>query len=111
ESVVYIRTLGGAIARVRDDETAYPHRAAGFNVSVDASWHDPALDDAAIGWARSTWEALAPFATGGVYLNFAGLGEEDALRATALGAHETRLAEIRRTYDPSGLFEAAAHRA
>jgi len=54
ESVIYIRTLGGAIARVRDDETAYPHRSAGFNVSVDASWHDPALDDTAIGWARST---------------------------------------------------------
>ena len=42
ESVIMIRTLGGAIGRVGDDETAYPHRSARFNVSVDASWQDPA---------------------------------------------------------------------
>ena len=93
ESVIIIRTLGGAIARVGDHETAYPHRSARFNVSVDASWHDPDLDDTAIDWARSTWNALAPFATGGVYLNFAGLGDDTNLRAAALGA--TRPASTR----------------
>lgn len=76
ESVVFLRTLGGAIADVAGDETAYPHRGALFNVSVDASWHDPALDASAVAWARSSWDRLAPFATGGVYLNFAGLGED-----------------------------------
>ncbi len=110
ESVIMIRTLGGAIGRLADDETAYPHRSASFNVSIDASWHDPALDSAAIGWARATWDALAPYATGGVYLNFAGLGDDSDLGATALGTNETRLGEIRHAYDPSGLFDAAAHR-
>jgi FAD/FMN-containing dehydrogenase len=110
ESVVYIRTLGGAISRVADAATAYPHRSAAFNLSVDASWHDPALDDTAISWARSTWDALAEFGTGGVYLNFAGLGEESAMRAAALGSNAARLDAIRRAYDPDGLFEAAAHR-
>jgi FAD/FMN-containing dehydrogenase len=110
ESVVFIRMLGGAISRVDDDATAYPHRSAGFNLSVDASWHDPALDDTAIGWARSTWDAIAPSATGGVYLNFAGLGEEPAIRAAAFGSNAARLDAIRRAYDPDGLFEAAAHR-
>jgi FAD/FMN-containing dehydrogenase len=110
ESVVYIRTLGGAISRVADDATAYPHRSAAFNLSVDASWRDPALDDTTIGWARSTWDALAEFSTGGVYLNFAGLGEEPALQAATLGSNAARLDAIRRTYDPDGLFEAAAFR-
>jgi FAD/FMN-containing dehydrogenase len=110
ESLIMIRTLGGAIARVGDHETAYPHRSARFNVSVDASWHDPALDDTAIGWARSTWDALARFATGGLYLNFAGLGDDHDLRAAALGPNEARLDEIRRAHDPDGLFDAAAHR-
>jgi FAD/FMN-containing dehydrogenase len=110
ESAIIIRMLGGAISRVADDATAYPHRSAGFNLSVDASWHDPALDDTAIGWARSTWDAIAPFATGGVYLNFAGLGEEPAIRAAALGSNAARLDAIRRAYDPDGLFEAAAQR-
>ena len=81
-----------------------------INISVDASWHDPALDGAAIGWARSTWDALAPYATGGVYLNFAGLGDDADLQATALGSNQSRLAEILRAYDPDGLFNAAAHR-
>ena len=108
ESVIMIRTLGGAIGRVGDHETAYPHRSARFNISVDASWQDPELDDAAIAWARSTWDAIAPYATGGVYLNFAGLGDDADLRAAALGANEARVEEIRRAYDPGGLFGAAA---
>jgi FAD/FMN-containing dehydrogenase len=110
ESVIMIRTLGGAIARVGGRETAYPHRSASFNISVDASWHTPTRDADAIGWGRSTWEALAPFATGGLYLNFAGLGDDRDLRSSALGGNEARLDEIRRSYDPDGLFDAAAHR-
>jgi FAD/FMN-containing dehydrogenase len=110
ESLIMIRTLGGAIARVAEHDTAYPHRSASFNVSVDASWHDEELDDVAIAWARSTWHALEPFATGGVYLNFAGLGDDGDLRAAALGGNEARLDEIRAAYDPEGLFDAAARR-
>ena len=40
--------------------------------------------------------ALAPFATGGLYLNFAGLGGDSDLRAAALGRNDARLNEIRR---------------
>lgn len=109
ESVIYIRTLGGAIARVGADETAYAHRSASFNVSVDAIWTEPAHDQVAIAWARSAWDALRPHATGGVYLNFAGLGaEESGMRAAALGSSEQRLERIRRAYDPDGVFKAAA---
>lgn len=108
-SMIIIRTLGGAIARVGDDETAYPHRAARFNLSIDGSWPDPALDRTAIDWVRSTWDAVAPFATGGVYLNFAGFGGDSDATATA-GHHHHRLDEIRRAYDPDGLFAGAAAR-
>ena len=110
QSVIMIRTLGGAIGRVGDHETAYPHRSARFNISVDASWQDPQLDDTAIAWARSTWDAIAPHATGGLYINFAGLGDDTNLRAAALGGNESRVEEIRRAYDPGGLFETAATR-
>jgi hypothetical protein len=107
DSVIYVRTLGGAIASVEPDATAYAHRSANFNLSVDASWSDPALDEAAIAWARSTWDALRHHATGGIYLNFAGLGE-DGLRSAALGSSEERLERVRQAYDPQGLFEVAA---
>ena len=109
ESMIFIRTLGGAIARVPDDESAFAHRSATFNLSVDASWSDPALDATAIGWARSTWDALKPFSTGGVYINFAGL-DNDAEPHSLLGRNQERLDRIRRDYDPDGLFEAAALR-
>jgi FAD/FMN-containing dehydrogenase len=110
EALIYIRTLGGAIARVSDEESAFAHRSASFNVSIDATWSDPALDADAIEWARSTWDALAPFATGGVYLNFAGLGDDGDLRQATLGRSEQRLDEIRRAYDHEGVFETAAKR-
>lgn len=111
ESVIFIRTLGGAISRVGSEQTAYPHRSARFNVSIDGSWHDPSLDTTAIDWVRSTWERVAPFATGGVYLNFAGFGDDTDLDATALGHNHDRLADTRRAHDPDGVFAAAARRA
>jgi FAD/FMN-containing dehydrogenase len=109
ESLTVLRTLGGAIGRVTSDESAYAHRSARFNLSIDAGWSDPTLDDAAIGWAREGWDRLAPYATGGVYVNFSGLDDAvDDLRAAAFGDSARRLAEVRRAYDPEGLFEVAA---
>ncbi len=108
DAAVFIRTLGGAIAGAGADETAFAHRSAAFNLSVDAIWSDAQDDEAAIAWARSTWDALAPHATGGVYLNFAGLGDEDGVRAAALGASAQRIEQVRQAYDPEGLFEVAA---
>jgi FAD/FMN-containing dehydrogenase len=109
ETLTVIRTLGGAIARVGPDDTAYSHRSAVFNLSIDAAWFDPALDREAIGWSRDTWDGLRPFATGGVYLNFSGLGEEAAsLRDAVQGRTRERLTRVRWAYDPEGLFEAAA---
>jgi FAD/FMN-containing dehydrogenase len=111
ESLVAVRTLGGAVGDVGPEESAYPHRAARFNLSIDAGWTDPALDDQAIGWARDAWDAMRPFASGGVYVNFSGLGEEaDDLRDAVYGDSQRRLDEVRAAYDPDGLFAAAARR-
>jgi hypothetical protein len=52
---------------------------------------------------------MAPFSTGGVYLNFAGLDDEAAaLRGAMLGTSEARLDAVRADYDPDGLFDTAA---
>jgi hypothetical protein len=110
-SLIVIRSLGGAVSRVGADESAYPHRSARFNVSIDAGWTDPRLDDAAIAWARRAWDALQPFATGGVYINFSGLDEEaDRLRGAVFGRSQQRLADVREAYDRDGLFSGAARR-
>jgi FAD/FMN-containing dehydrogenase len=111
ESLIAIRTLGGAVARVGGDESAFPHRGDRFNVSIDAGWSDPARDDDAIAWARGLWDALEPHANGGVYVNFAGLEDDgDSVRGRTFRASRERLARVRAKYDPAGLLEGAARR-
>jgi FAD/FMN-containing dehydrogenase len=111
DTVTVIRTLGGAVRRADPDDNAYAHRSAVYNLSLDVGWTDPALDSSAIGWARGAWDALMPFAAGGVYINFSGLDEEaDALRGAVYGRNRDRLAAVRAAYDPEGLFEGAARR-
>jgi FAD/FMN-containing dehydrogenase len=111
ETLIAIRTLGGAIDRVTRDESAYPHRGAAFNLSIDAIWSDPADDERVISWARETWQAMRPYANGGVYLNFAGLdGEADVDRTATYGADLGRLERVLATYDPTDLFASAAWR-
>lgn len=111
QTLTAIRALGGAIERVADAESAFPHRADRFNVSIDTVWSRPADDAKVIGWARGAWDALARDASGGVYVNFAGLeGEAGASADRVFRLSRNRLAEVRAAYDPTGLFELAARR-
>ena len=109
QSLIVVRTLGGAIDRVTAEDSSYPHRGAQYNLSIDTSWSDPAFDATALGWARRSWTALQQFSTGGVYVNFAGL-DADTGRTALYGASEQRLEEIRRAYDAYGLLTDTAGR-
>ncbi len=104
ECEVFVGQLGGAINRAGPDATAYPHRDAEFVSSVHARWHDPGQDDACIAWARDYYTEAAPFASGGVYVNFMGGDEAQRLRLGAYGPNYDRLAQIKRKYDPANLF-------
>ena len=102
-SAVLIEQFGGAVRRVPDDETAYPHRDAEFNLAIVARWADPSDADRHTGWARDFSEAMRPHARG-VYVNYLGLGEgADRVRA-AYGSKYDRLAALKRKYDPTNLF-------
>ncbi len=105
QTLVILRHLGGAIGRVPEEATAYGNRRARYNLSLDASWDDPALSEGAIAWTRNAWSALRDRSGGGVYLNFAGLGEDnDALAHAGYGGNYDRLRQIKRKYDPTNLF-------
>ncbi len=95
--------LGGAIAAVANDATAYPHREAPFIININGVDDDPAHDDEVIAWTRETFEALAPFSTGGVYVNFVGNEGDERVRAAYGPAYE-RLARIKARYDPDNVF-------
>jgi hypothetical protein len=49
---------------------AYAHRDTKFVMNVHGRWEDPADDELCIGWARDFFNASAPFASSGVYVNF-----------------------------------------
>lgn len=98
-----IGQLGGAISAVPSDATAYAHREAPFVININGVDDDPSLDDEVIGWTRETFEALAPFSTGGVYVNFVGNEGDERVRA-AYGPAYGRLAAIKARYDPDNVF-------
>jgi FAD/FMN-containing dehydrogenase len=96
---------GGAMSRVGETETAYGGRDASFLVTAETSWTDPAQTDEAIAWGRECWDAMGKHSTGGLYLNFAGLGEEkEALVRAGYGVNYDRLAALKAKYDPTNLF-------
>ncbi|MGZ6643476.1 MAG: FAD-binding oxidoreductase, partial [Solirubrobacteraceae bacterium] len=96
---------GGAMSRVGETDTAYGGRDAAFLVTVEANWNDPAQNDEAIAWGRELWAALEKHSTGGLYLNFPGLGEEnEALVRAGYGVNYDRLTQLKAKYDATNLF-------
>ena len=98
--------MGGAIAAVDPEATAFSQRSAPYMVSIDGMWTDAAKDADLIAWVRSAWEAVARFGNGGVYLNFTGLADKTLSDGVenAYGRNLARLAEVKAAYDPDNLF-------
>lgn len=94
---------GGAVARVADEDTPLTNRGAAWVSHPFAVWEDSADDQANIGWVRDFRQQIAPYATGGVYLNFIGDEGEGRIR-NAFGEKYERLAAVKAEYDPGNLF-------
>jgi FAD/FMN-containing dehydrogenases len=101
-ALVNLRPMGGAIARVPADATAFAHRHHEVMTGVGA------LDPAEVGPGRiQDWvtEAATQLKiTGPRYVNFIADGGPDAVRDAYPEPTRRRLAEIKRTYDPGNLF-------
>ncbi len=99
-----VTALGGAIGRVPEEGTAYAGRAAVFDLSVDASWSDPALDDANREWVRRVMAVVEPDATLGRYANEVSDAGPEHTRLIYGDAKLARLAGLKRTWDPDNVF-------
>ena len=105
DTLVIIRHVGGAIARVGAEETAFGDRSSEWMLSIDSTWHDPADDQANIDWTRDYYAASLQYSDGKAYFNFPGLLEEgDAAVRSSYGANHARLAKIKAAYDPENRF-------
>lgn len=97
--------LGGAVARVPPEATAFGDRSMRWMLSLDAIWSSPSDDAANIGWVRGLWQDMQRHSTGRLYLNFPGLGEGDSLVRDAFGPNTyARLQQVKRRYDPENIF-------
>jgi len=107
-SQVILARMGGAVARVPSDATAFPHRLARNLLWIVTAWRAGQEPDPHLDWARAIGEAVKPYAAGGVYVN--ALGEEPAGRVrSAYGGNWQRLSEIKQTYDPENVFRLNAN--
>jgi FAD/FMN-containing dehydrogenase len=100
---VQLRVLGGALARVPNDATAFGHRDRGLFVNVAAMYPDAAEKETHDAFVNGLAGALGKNGAGG-YVGFMGEENEDTLRAAYPGPNWDRLRELKRRYDPENLF-------
>jgi FAD/FMN-containing dehydrogenase len=101
--VAQLRVIGGAVARVPADATAYAHRQSPIMVNI-AAFYEGHEDRA----RRQAWvdafERAIRQSDRGVYVNFIAEDGDARVHAAYPGETWTRLAEIKRRYDPSNVF-------
>ncbi|MFC7625637.1 FAD-binding oxidoreductase [Microlunatus sp. GCM10028923] len=99
---IALRSLGGAVSRVAGEATAYPYRQAELMITTIVAGPPPVIEAAGPGVA-ALWERLDPYVYG-AYANFLGGTSADDLAAVYPPATLSRLAAIKRRYDPANLF-------
>jgi hypothetical protein len=98
-----IRILGGQMARVGADETAFAHRDRNVMVLMTAGVGDPAIADDVHEWRDGYFSAMRPDARG-VYVNFVEDEGDTRIREAYPAGTYARLASIKRRYDPTNVF-------
>jgi FAD/FMN-containing dehydrogenase len=100
---VQLRVLGGALAQVPNDATAFAHRDRPLFINVAAMYANPGERETHDAWVAGLADSLGKDGTGG-YVGFSGEEAEAAVRACYPGATWDRLRELKRRYDPDNLF-------
>jgi FAD/FMN-containing dehydrogenase len=101
---IHIRPLGGAIARVPEDATAFPGRSAAYGLNTIVRWDNPADAARHIEWELSLEATMAPFTTGQAYLNLTGAVSQERVERAYGEAKYRRLQALKDEYDPTNLF-------
>ena len=102
-TTVALWQMGGQVARVGDDETAFNGRSAGYTFNINGNTATGDGFDEQREWARGYWTALEPFHPS-VYVNFLMEEGEERVRQAYGEQKYERLKAIKRTYDPTNVF-------
>lgn len=104
---VQLENTGGAVARIAEDATAFPHRAGAlYSLQYLAAWNEPDEEAVHLEWFRHLRAELNPYLAGAAYLNF-GDAELEGWQEAYYGGNLARLSRIKRKYDPGDLFRFA----
>lgn len=106
-SKIFLEFLGGAFSRVPKEATVFGHRDSPFNLLVIGAWQDKDQDETNRNWARDTWQAMQPFASEGVYVNYLGTESDEGSNRipAAYGAEKyEKLLRLKKKHDPTNLF-------
>lgn len=102
-SQIELAYLGGAMARVAAEETAFGDRSTPFIVNFLGNWSEESADAANIAWIRDLFSALRPSMKPGVYINFMSADEDDRV-PEAYQERWERLVAVKSYYDPTNFF-------
>jgi hypothetical protein len=102
-AIIQIRWLGGAVARVKPDATAFAHRD--YEAFILAAALVPFATPPEQGHkiSQEAWKPLQSFASG-AYVNFLTDTGDSSVAAVYPKATLTRLAKVKATYDPDNVF-------
>ena len=104
DSEVYMIQLGGAVADVPEQATAYSGRSAGFYWIVQPIWDAPSDDARCLSWGKQGGHAMSALSQAGNYLNEQGDVRRE-LTMLAYGQEKyDRLARLKAQFDPGNLF-------
>jgi FAD/FMN-containing dehydrogenase len=101
--VAQIRVLGGAMARMSAEATAFAHRSSRIMVNVAAFYEGAEERAAREAWVTDFAAALRQ-GEGCAYVGFLGEEGEERVREAYPESTWDRLAAIKRRYDPTNLF-------
>ncbi len=101
-SIAYLEPRRGEVARIDADATAAGGRNAPYSFHVLAGWMEAGADDHVMAWARGFHEAMAPHATGGVYVNL--IAEDEPDRVPDAFSDAERVRALKAEWDPDNVL-------
>jgi FAD/FMN-containing dehydrogenase len=102
-TAVLLEQYGGAASRIGENDTAFAHRQAEYDLGILTQWVSRDESERHIAWTRAFADAMTPFRSGALLLNFLGEENDDTIRA-AFGSNFGRLVVVKTKYDPTNFF-------
>ncbi|MDX1658854.1 MAG: FAD-binding oxidoreductase [Nitriliruptorales bacterium] len=101
-TIAYLEPRGGQAGRIDNGATAAGGRDAAYSFHVLAGWAEEDNDAEVMGWARDFHAAMAPYSTGGVYVNL--IADDEPDRVPSAFSDVDRLRQLKAEWDPDNVF-------